>query len=153
MNVARYLQEQKVHFDRLEHLTAYTAQELAAREHVSGRCVAKPVLVKADGKFVLCVLPAPSMVDLDRVAAALGTDSAELATEDELSTVFDDCDLGAEPPFGHLYGLKTLMDQTLCDDEFLVFQAGSHTEAIKIRTEDFQHLAAPQVAFFARQMI
>jgi Ala-tRNA(Pro) deacylase len=152
MNIAEYLQKQKIPFERLSHATAYTAQELAALEHVPGRYVAKPVLVKAAGQFVLCVLPAPAMVDLERVADALGADSAKLAKEDELSAVFKDCELGAEPPFGQLYGLKTLMDQALHQDEYIVFQAGSHTDAVKMRRDDYERLVHPQVASFARQV-
>ncbi|MFQ6049012.1 MAG: aminoacyl-tRNA deacylase [Phycisphaerae bacterium] len=150
MDLIEYLQQQRVSFERLQHPTAYTAQALAAQQHVPGRYVAKPVLVKADQEFVLCVLPAPSMVDLDRVAAALGVESAELASEDDLARIFPDCELGAEPPFGHLYGLTTLMDEALSKAEFLLFQAGSHTQAIKISQADYQRLASPRIVSFAR---
>jgi Ala-tRNA(Pro) deacylase len=166
MKTSDYLKQQHVSFELLQHGTTYTAQELAAMEHVPGRNVAKPVLVRADDKFVrnvakpvlvraddkfvLCVLPAPSMVDLKRVADAMGAEAAELASETELASVFDDCELGAEPPFGHLYGIDTLMDSSLCKDDYLVFQAGSHTEAVKINRSDYERLAAPQVASFAR---
>jgi Ala-tRNA(Pro) deacylase len=150
MKTGDYLKQQHVDYELLQHGMTYTAQELAAMEHVPGRNVAKPVLVRADDKFVLCVLPAPSMVDLKRVADAMGAEAAELATETELASVFDDCELGAEAPFGHLYGIDTLMDASLCKDDYLVFQAGSHTEAVKINRSDYERLAAPQIASFAR---
>lgn len=153
MNIVEYLERQGIHFERLSHPPTYTAQDLAATEHVPGRHVAKPVLAKADGQFVLCVVPAPNMVDLERVADVLGAEAAELASEEEMQAVFADCELGAEPPFGHLFGLRTLMDERLCEDEYLVFQAGTHNQAIRMSLDDYQRLATPDVVHLARQLV
>ena len=152
MNIVEYLEREGIGFERLSHPPTYTAQDLAAAEHVPGRYVAKPVLVKADGQFVLCVVPAPNLVDLERVADVLGAESAELASEEDMQAVFADCELGAEPPFGHLFSLRTLMDTRLCEDDYLVFQAGTHNQAIRMSRNDYQRLATPDVVSLARQL-
>jgi len=108
--------------------------------------VAKPVVVKGPSGFAMCVLPAPKQLDLKRAAEVLGEPELRLATEAEMSELFPDCEVGAEPPVGALFGLKTVMDQRLKEDEFLVMQAGSHTEAIKLRRADWERLCDPLVA-------
>jgi Ala-tRNA(Pro) deacylase len=111
--------------------------------------VAKPVIVKHDGGFTMCVLPAPKHLDLKRVAEALQKDDVSLASEEEMAELFDDCELGAEPPVGPLFEMPTVMDQLLKDDEHLLIQAGSHTESIKIRREDWEKICRPIVASVA----
>lgn len=150
MNVEQVLLDRQVPYVRLVHQPAFTSQELAAREHVPGMKVAKPVLVRADDEYILCVLPATTHVDLDRIARLSGHRRVALAREAELAEVFDDCELGAEPPFGEPYGVPTWMDATLQADDYVVFQAGTHNHAVKIARTDYERLARPRIADFAR---
>ena len=92
------------------------------------------------------MLSAPKHLDLQRVAGLLGESEVRLATEAEMAELFEDCDLGAEPPIGSLFGMKTIMDEALLDDEFLVMQAGTHTESIQMRRADWERLCDPDVA-------
>jgi len=152
MKLEQFLESQKVAYEKLTHPPAYTAQGLAAEEHVPGMNVAKPVLVQAGKEYVMCVLPACCRVDLDLVSKATRAPSARLANEEELRKVFADCELGAEPPFGNLFGLRTLMDESLQKDDYLVFQAGTHTQAVKMKRADYEKIAAPVVAPFAHHV-
>lgn len=152
MNTEQFLTERNVPFVRLLHGDVYTAQELAAREHVPGMKVAKPVLVKADDEFILCVIPAACRVDLNRIARLTGHRHATLATEAEMRDVFPDCEVGAEPPFGEPYGLQTWVDSSIRDDDYLVFQAGRHSEAVKIARTDYERIANARIADFAHHI-
>lgn len=143
MDLLELLELEGVAYERHEHAATYTAQQLAAAEHVPGRYVAKPVLVWADSEFILCVLPAPMQVDLDAVRDALCAGDVRLASELELAGVCSDCELGAQPPIGGLFGLRTLMDFALMDDEYLVFQAGTHNVSVRLRLADFERVADP----------
>ncbi len=149
MKLESFLRERGVDYDRHTHTTTYTAQDLAHAEHVSGYVVAKPVIVRGASAFTMCVLPAPDRVDLRRVAELLGEPQVRLATESEMAELFPECELGAEPPVGSMFGMATVMDTRLQEDEFLVMQAGTHTEAIRIRREDWQRLCEPVVASIA----
>ena len=149
MKLESFLQERGIGYERHTHIVTYTAQGLANAEHVSGYMVAKPVIVKGAAGFTMCVLAAPKHIDLQRVAAALGESEVRLASEAEMAELFPDCELGAEPPLGTPFGLKTIMDQQLREDEFLVMQAGTHTEAIKMRRTDWEKVCEPTVASIA----
>ena len=149
MKFVDYLRENGVEFETDTHTRTYTAQGLAHAEHVSGYKVAKPVVVKCTKGFAMCVLPAPKHVDLERVADVLGEKDVRLATEPEMAELFPDCELGAEPPVGEMFGMATLMDSLLQEDDYLIMQAGSHTEAVKIRRADWQRLCKPKVATIA----
>jgi Ala-tRNA(Pro) deacylase len=149
MKVVEFLETNSAKYEVTRHQPTYSAQQMAAAEHVSGREVAKPVLIKADGKYYMCVLPACRKVDLDALKKDLGAAEIALAGEDEMSKLFADCELGAEPPFGNLYGLETLMDESLEPDDQIVFQAGTHEQAIKMATEDYKELVSPQVLSFS----
>lgn len=146
MKLEAFLQQHGIKYEKDVHAKTYTAQELAHEEHVSGYMVAKPVIVKTASGFVMCVLPAPRHVSLTRVAELLGEKHVRLASESEMADLFPGCELGAEPPVGSMFGMKTVMDTELQEDESLVMQAGSHTEAIKIRREDWEKLCDPVVA-------
>lgn len=143
MNFETVLQEWKIPYEKKVHHTTYTSQELAAAEHVSGYNVAKPVLVKGDHGFAMCVLSACDRLDLGRAARALHENRLQLATERETRSLFPDCEPGAEPPVGRLYHLRTVMDERLARDEYLVMQAGTHTEAVKIQRADWERLCEP----------
>lgn len=146
MRLESLLDERGINYERHSHAKAFTAQGLAHAEHVSGYMVAKPVVVNDGNAFTMCVLPAPKHVDLDRVASALSAKKVRLATETEMADLFPDCELGAEPPVGNLFGLRTVMDEQLLDDAFLIMQAGTHTESVKVRRQDWQALCDPLVA-------
>ena len=148
MNVIEFLDSKSVKYEVTHHRPTFTAQQMAAEEHVPGMAVAKPVLVNADNEYYLCVLPACCKVDLDELKGLLGTEKLVLAGEDEMSKVFADCELGAEAPFGGLYGLTTIMDKTLEDDEYIVFQAGTHEKAVKMSLMEYKKLAEPKVLSF-----
>lgn len=149
MKLQEYLSEQGVWFEPHEHPAAYTSQEMAAEEHVSGNAVAKPVTVHADDKYVMCVLPASCKLDMDKASAALKARQVRLADEEEMSKLFADAEVGAEPPFGNLYDIPTVMDQRLDSVNEIVCQAGSHKQAVRMKLEDYKKLVQPQVADLA----
>jgi Ala-tRNA(Pro) deacylase len=144
-----YLRENQVRFEEQHHPRAVSAQEVAASEHVPGRMLAKTVMVLADGQMVMLALPAPYQVDLEKAAAALGVDEARLAQEEEFEDSFPDCEVGAMPPFGNLYGVPVYVEKTLAEDETMVFRSGTHTETMSVSYSDFERLVEPTVAQFA----
>ncbi|HWC76417.1 MAG TPA: YbaK/EbsC family protein [Blastocatellia bacterium] len=143
-----YLDSSNVEYDVLTHRQAYTAQDVAAAAHVPGRELAKSVVVKADDRFVLAVLPAPRRVDLKRLQDAIGAAEVRMAVESEFASTFPGCELGAMPPFGNLYGVEVVVDRSLADDDEIVFNASTHVDAIRMKYEDFVKLAKPKVADF-----
>ena len=149
MEIAEFLEKNSINYQVFSHRPAFTAQQMAAEEHVPGMNVAKPVIVQADGKYYMCVLPACCKVDLETLRSQLGAGEIQLAGEKELAKLFPDCELGAEPPFGNVYGLTTIMDKTLTDDQYLVFQSGSHDRAIRINRDDYEKLVHPRVLQFS----
>ena len=143
-----FLNQSKVRYEVLHHPEAFTAQELAAVEHVKGKNHAKVVMVKADSEKLMAVLPADHRVDLEKFKEITGK-LAALATEAEFKTLFPDCAVGTMPPFGDLYNVPTYVDKSLTGDEFIVFEAGTHQDAIKMGYGDYTRLAKPTVAEFA----
>jgi Ala-tRNA(Pro) deacylase len=135
-----------------QHDDAYTAQDLAMTEHVPGRQVIKPVLVRADGQFVLCALPACYRVDLDELKGQIPAEEVKLADERSLMDLFPDCELGAEPPVGRLYGVLTLMDESLTADDHVTFQAGTHNHSVTMSLAEYRRVAQPEIAHFARHV-
>ncbi|MFZ5470530.1 MAG: aminoacyl-tRNA deacylase [Myxococcota bacterium] len=151
--IVDYLKRNKVPFTRRWHPRAITAQEVAASIHVTGYRVAKSIIVEADGQKRITVLPAAERIDERRLAEALGAKQVRLCTEAEFAELFPDCELGAEPPFGALYGLPVIVDGTLASDEAVVFRAGSHEETIEMRYDDFERLERPKVASFIAEKV
>lgn len=149
MRVMEFLDKSGIKYEVREHAPVFSAQGLAATEHEHGKYVAKPVIVRADGRHVMCVLPAPQKVDLGRLKEQLGAKDAGLADEDQIGKLFPDCELGAEPPFGNLYDLPTLMEKTLEEDDHIMFQAGTHGHAIRMSMADYRKLVRPRVLEFA----
>lgn len=147
-HIIDYLRQNNVPFRRLPHRHAVSAQELAASLHVTGHRVAKAVLVEADGQKYIAVLPAAENVDLARLTAVLGAGKSRFLSEDEFASIFQDCEVGAEPPFGRLYGLPVIVDSSLGSNEKIVFRAGSHGEALEINYSDFLALERPRIASF-----
>lgn len=134
------------------HDTAFTAQDLAMAEHVPGKRVIKPVLIEADGQFVLCALPACYRIDLDELRHQIPAQQVKLADERTLLDLFPDCELGAEPPVGRLYGVLTLMDASLTADDHVTFQAGTHSDCVTMSLAEYRRVAQPEIAHFARHV-
>lgn len=152
MYVLDFLRTRRVWFETLLHAPASSATRRAGAIHVSGRGVAKTVLVTAGGEHVLTVLPATSRVDLDRLAAALQRDPREtrLATVEEIDRVFHDCEPGAIPPFGRLYGLRTIVDAGLRDAGVVIFTTNTRHQGLKMHVRDYEGLEEPQCAEFGQ---
>ena len=149
MRVIEFLDKEGVNYELTEHKPTFTAQHMAAEEHESGKYVAKPVIVKADDKYVMCVLAACYKIDLSTLKKQLGTKSAKLAKEEEIGKMFTDCELGAEPPFGNLYDMDTIKDKAMEQDDHIMFQAGSHEKAIRMSMADYRRLVAPKLLEFS----
>lgn len=145
------LKERHVDFKSLIHPEAYTAQEVAASMHVKGQELAKTVMVKTNGNFVMAVLPASARVDFQKLKDFLGSRDVRLASEDEFRSLFPDCETGAEPPFGNLYDVATVVDASLTEDNEIFFNAGSHYEAIEMNYRDYEDIVKPKVADFSRR--
>ncbi len=144
-----FLDGHGVKYVMISHSRAYTAQEIAASAHVPGKELAKTVMVQLDGEMAMAVLPASSQIDLRRLGEVTGAADVELATEGQFQGLFPDCELGAMPPFGNLYGMPVYVAEELAEDEEIAFNAGSHTELIRLRYEDFERLVEPKVVRFA----
>ena len=144
-----FLEANKVPYSVHSHPEAYTAQEIAALQHVKGRMLAKVVIVKAGADFLMLVLPADHRVDFTRLRSALGLKEVRLAQETEFRDLFPGCDVGAMPPFGNLYGLPVYVDRALEKDEEIVFNAGTHTLTAKMAFRDFVARVKPVMGEFA----
>ena len=144
-----FLDERNIKYVIISHSPAYTAQGIAASAHVPGKELAKTVMVKVDGKMAMAVLPASYKVDFDLLKAATGASTVELAREEEFADAFPGCEVGAMPPFGNLYGMDVLVSESLAEDDEIAFNAGSHTELLRLEYEDFARLVAPKVLRFS----
>jgi len=147
--VKAFLDSHRIRYVGISHSKAYTAQGIAAIAHISGKELAKTVIVKLDGDLAMAVLPASFQVDLDALRRLTGVCTAELATESEFKRHFPDCETGAMPPFGNLYGIPVYVDETLTEDHEIAFNAGSHYELIKMAYADFVQLVKPEVMAFS----
>ena len=143
-----FLDERGVKYVLISHSPAFTAQEVAASAHVPGKEMAKTVVIKIDGEMALAVLPASYLIDLDLLKLATYSDVVELAGEKEFKDTFPGCEVGAMPPFGNLYAMRTLVADSLAEDESIVFNAGSHTELIRMTFEDFRRVVEPEIVEF-----
>lgn len=151
MRVPQFLTDQQVCFETVPHAPSYTAQKLAKHLRVSGRQVAKSVLLASGERYYLAVLPAALRVDLTAVSERLGV-PVRLGGEHEVVRLFSDCEWGAVTPFGHLYGLTTLLDTSIAPDTVIAFEAGRHVEAIRMSCRDFERLERPLRFPFARPL-
>lgn len=150
--IQSYLRRHRVPFERYAHARAVTAMELVDALNVPAWRVAKSIIVLADRQPWIVVVPAMATVDLRQVRHTLGVRTARLAAESEFADHFPDCETGAEPPFGELYGLPVAMDESLSANERLLFRAGSHEEALEMRFQDFARLEWPLVASFIQPL-
>jgi Ala-tRNA(Pro) deacylase len=151
MRVPVFLAEQHVLFETIVHPPAFSAQKRAKALHCPGRQVAKSVLLVGPGGKLLAVLPATHHLDEAALALALGG-PVRLADRWEVAEVFPDCEWGAVPPFGRLYGMQTLMDESLDPDDWIIFESHTHAEAIRMHGRDFERLERPRRLAFARPM-
>jgi Ala-tRNA(Pro) deacylase len=138
-----YLEHNKVAYRCIHHAPAFTAQDVAASEHVPGREVAKTVVVKIDDNYVLVVLPATMKIDLPTLREVMPFDQVAIATESEFERLFPDSEPGAMPPFGNLYGLGVFVDRSLENNKEIVFNAGTHIETVRMKYADFERLVEP----------
>jgi len=142
------LNESGVAYEILQHPESVTAQRIAEAEHIKARHQAKVVMVKSNGRHLMTVISADHRIDLLKVEKLTGK-PASLETEQGFKSIFPDCALGAMPPFGNLYGLPTYVDERLAQEDYIVFEAGTHTDAIKLKYRDYEKIVKPQVADLA----
>jgi Ala-tRNA(Pro) deacylase len=140
-----YLDREKIKYVCISHSPAFTSMEVAQSSHIPGGELAKIVIVKLDGRMAMVVLPSTRKVDLNLLRESTGAEEARLASEAEFKALFPDCETGAMPPFGNLYGLEEYVAPKLAEDEFIAFNAGSHTEVIRMAFRDFERLAKPRL--------
>ena len=143
MKIDELLTSRHVPFQALHHPPAYTACRMAQMLHVPGQEVAKPVLLRTGRGYILVVVPANRFVDLQRIREWLGEEHVEMACEDEMDQIFPNCERGSIPPFGSVYRVNTLVDESLAQDEEIVFQAGTHEEAIRMSYHDYEVVEHP----------
>lgn len=139
------LDQAKISYEVYTHPQAFTAQEIAASQHIPGKEMAKVVILKIDGSFVMAVVPASRLVNFKKIKAALGASEIALATEAEFTSLFPECEIGAMPPFGNLFGLRVYMDPALEKDETIYFNAGNHQQTVRLKYKDFKELVKPEV--------
>jgi len=144
-----FLDTRNIKYDIISHSPSNTAQQTAASAHIQGKDMAKTVMVKADGAMTMTVLPSNYRVDLALLQEAMGARSISLANEDEFRNLFPDCENGAMPPFGNLYGMTVLVEERLTNDESIAFNAGTHTELVKMHYKDFEKLVQPEIRKFS----
>jgi len=144
-----YLEKNQVRYEVGYHERVYTSQEIAAAMHVPGKELTKVIMVKADGKMVMLVLPASYRVETKKLKKVFQCKRLGIAKEKDFEELFPDCEIGAMPPFGNLYNLEVWVDQILTEDEFIVFQAGSHVETLRIKYSDYARLVSPKVGDFS----
>jgi len=140
-----FLDSNNIKYLTISHSAAYTAQQIAATAHIPGKELAKTVMVKIDGKMSMAVLPASCKVDFNLLKKTAGAKKVELASEEEFKDMFPECEVGAMPPFGNLYGMEVFVEKNLAEDKEIAFNAGSHTELIKLTYSDFERLVKPKV--------
>jgi Ala-tRNA(Pro) deacylase len=138
-----FLQRQHTRYELIHHSRTLTAQETAASAHIRGQTLAKTVMVNLDGCLAMVVVPASRRVHFGRLCRETGAQTAELATESEFRELFPDCEVGAMPPFGNLYGIEVYVDESLVSDADIAFNAGTHTEIVRMPYSEFERLVAP----------
>ena len=143
-----FLDSNTVKYVSIKHSPAFTAQEIAATSHIPGREMAKTVMIRIDGDMAMAVLPASDHVNLNLLGKAIGAGSVEIAEEHDFKDLFPECECGAMPPFGNLYGMNVYVAEGLTEDEEIAFNAGTHTELIRMAYRDFERLVKPEILKF-----
>ena len=149
--IMEFLDGNHARYVLISHSPAYTAQEVAESMHLPGRYMAKTVIVGINGRLAMAVVPATKEVDLDQLAREVGTDNVVVAGEDDFRDKFAGCQTGTAPPFGVLFGVDTYLDRDLAKQEYIAFNAGTHTDAISMRFQDYRRLAHPRLAKIAAE--
>lgn len=144
-----FLDENKIKYITIHHSSAYTAQEIAAIAHIPGKDLAKTVIIKINGKMAMAVLPASYKVSFDNLKEMLDVNEVRLAYEQEFIDKFPDCEVGAMPPFGNIYGMDVYVADSLAEEEEIAFNACSHTELIKMNYSNFEKLVKPKRVKFS----
>lgn len=147
--LVEYLDSHNIKYEKIAHSQAFTAQEIAASAHLSGKELAKTVMIKVDGKMAMAVLPASYKVNLDLLRNESRASTVELAKEEAFKDMFPGCETGAMPPFGNLYEIPVYVANKLTEDEYIAFNAGSHTELIKLSFSDYKRLVNPKIVKIA----
>ncbi|MCU0847606.1 MAG: YbaK/EbsC family protein [Spirochaetes bacterium] len=143
--VKDYLDENGIAYVSIKHSPAYTAQGIAQSAHISGKLIAKTVILKIDGKLSMVVLPGNRKVILELLKDIISAKSVELADEAEFKKIFPDCETGAMPPFGNLYGMEVVVSEDLAADREIAFNAGTHSELIQMEFKDYKRLVNPRI--------
>ena len=152
MDLVKFLKANKVKFELRHHPARFTAQEVAAAEHITGEDVAKVVVVRVDDAFAMCVLPATFVLDMKKAKKVVGGKKVALATEEEMAKLFPDCEIGAMPPFGKDCNVPVYVEEHLAAQEQILIPAGTHEDSVLLAWKDYERLAAPKVASFGRHV-
>jgi len=147
--IRNFLDGNEIKYISINHSKAYTAQEIAAVAHIEGRRLAKTVILKIDGKLAFAVLPASYKIDFEMLRNSIGNENVRLANEQEFKDKCPGCEVGAMPPFGNLFNCETFVAASLVEDEDILFNAGNHTELIKMKYSDFEQLVKPKILRFS----
>lgn len=148
-SLTQFLDAHNIQYVVISHSPAYTAQGIAGLSHISGKELAKTVIVRLDGNLAMAVLPANYHVDLTALRRGANAKAIALASEEEFQDRFPECETGAMPPFGHRYGMSVFADESLERDKEIAFNAGTHRELIRMSWQDYKALAAPTILRFA----
>lgn len=149
--IKEFLDQNNIKYVSIKHSKAYTAQEIAATAHIDGKKIAKTVVIKVDGHLAFAVLPATYKVDFDLIKEAIGSKDIRLATEQEFKDKCPGCEVGAMPPMGNLFNIDTYVAASLVEDEEIAFNAGNHTELIRMNYTDFERLVNPKILRFSHK--
>jgi Ala-tRNA(Pro) deacylase len=149
VDIHHWLRDRQIPYRTLIHSPRFTAQEVAQASHVTGYEVAKVIVVKADDRFVIAVIPAAKRLDLLRVKQTLAATDVQLATEEEFAPLFPGSEKGAMPPFGSIYGLEMIVDRSFAEHPEIAFSAGNHIETLFLKWEDYRRAASPDLAEIA----
>lgn len=147
-----FLDKEGIDYKHMEHARAYTASETAGAQHVPGEQLIKAVVVKSNGNYMMCVLSAIHMIDFDKLKKTVGNKDITLAAEDEVRPLFPDEETGAEPPFGNLYNIPTFVDKAIESNSDVVFNAGTHTDTVKMKASDYLRLVTPTIGEFGKHI-
>ena len=145
----KYLDDNNVPYVTITHSQAFTAQQVAASAHIKGREMAKTVIIKINDKLAMAVLPATYHVDFHLLKEITGNENVVLAHESEFKELFEDCETGAMPPFGNLYNMDVYVAQSLTEEVEIAFNAGTHSELIRMGYSDFERLVKPKILKFS----
>jgi Ala-tRNA(Pro) deacylase len=143
--VAEFLDQNQINYHCYNHAPTMTAMETAESAHIPGHQLAKTVVLKADGRHIMAVLPATERLDMDKLRDAVGARHIEMAPESEFNSLFPWCEIGGEPPLGTLYGMDVFMDSGLMTEDVIAFNAGTHTELVKMDMQSYRALQHPMV--------